>query len=107
MQLCSNCLSVVTELPTYVGDNKRWLPSEPSYILCCDCPNPIEVEDGELLNYEENWQTLDLDDLTEKEITILKYLTEQGRIAYANTEVLEGESADTVVYDKQLGLDLL
>lgn len=107
MNICSNCYSLMTPLATYVERNRKWEPSQPSYILCCDCPSPIEVEDGEIENYEENWQSLDLDDLTEKEETILGYLAKEERIDYVSTEILERQSTDSVVRDKQIWLDIL
>lgn len=108
MLICSKCLGIVEELPTYVIDKVgRASPIHSSYILCCDYPDPIEVEFGEMTDYEENWESLDLDDLTEKEKIILNYLTKEGRIAYVDTEILKGQSTDTVVHDQQLWFDLL
>lgn len=107
MLICKNCLSIMRPLQTFMGFGSGWLQSEDSYILCCDRPAPIEVEDGELENYETNWQILDLEDLTEKEETILNYLTKEGRIGFKNPEVHTSESADSMVRSKQLWFDFL
>lgn len=107
MLICKNCSSVVTEYPTFVEVGKRWVSSEPSQAICCDSPSPIEIDDGELETYEENFDLLDFDDLTEKEIAILNYLVKEGRIIDAEAEIWEGRSSDTVVHDEQLWLDLL
>jgi len=108
MIICSNCLEVITALTTFLGGKRGWEIAEPAWLLCCDWPNIIEVEDGELTDYEEayNETGIDLDDLTEKEQVILRYLAKEGRIEYAYTEIYEVESTDSMVRDKQLGLDL-
>ena len=107
MQICKNCATVVQEYPTFIEGRRGWVPSEPSTVVCCDSPSPIDIEEGELETYEENFEFLDFDDLTEKEIIILRYLTKEGKIEYAEAEIREGESPDSVVPDKQLRLDLL
>ena len=107
MNICNTCLEVMTPLSTYVEVQKHWKASQPSYIVCCDCPSPVEIEDGELTDYTEayNNNELDYEDLTDKEKTILRYLEREGLIA--NTEILEDESAYAMVRDKQLELGLL
>ena len=107
MTVCDTCLDVMTPLTTHVEVNRKWQPSYPSFIVCCDCPSPVEIEDGELTDYKEayNNNELDYEDLTDKEKTILRYLEKEGLIA--NTEILEDESAYAMVRDKQLSLDLL
>ena len=107
MQICRGCLTLIREYPTFVEKNRKWIPSEPSQVICCDSPSPVEVDDGDLETYEENFEFLDFDDLTEKEETILEYLAKEGRIIYAEAEIREGQSSDTVVPDKQLWFDIL
>ena len=106
MVICSNCLGEIISLPTFLARESMWQLSDPSFIVCCDCPSPIEIEDGELEDYKEAYNNLELDpdDLTDKEMTILKYLEREGLIA--NTKIFEDESAYAMVRDKQLELDL-
>lgn len=107
MHICGNCFEVIRALPTYVASQRAWVETEPSYIICCDVPNPVEIERGELADYVEAYENFELDpeDLTDKEKVILKYLEKEGLIA--STEILEDESAYAMVRDKQLELDIL
>lgn len=75
-------------LPTYFNYGPHWLESEPSYISCCNRPDPIEIEQGELSDYEiaYNELGLNLDELSEKEELILRYLLKEGRLANDNIE---------------------
>lgn len=109
MLICSNCLHPEESITTLIQRGRRMVPSGEAFIVCCDSPHLIEIEDGELQDYEEayNETGLDLTDLTQKEETILGYLAETQRIIYADSEIFEGQSADSVVYDKQLWLDIL
>ena len=105
MKICRKCLEVLTSLSAAI-DSEGYTGS---FILCCDWPDPIDIELGELADYEEahNETGLDLSDLTEKEITILEYLAKEGRIIYGDTDRFERESTDSMVFDKQLWLDIL
>ena len=89
MTICASCLKEMIPLDTYVEHNMMWQENEPSFIICCDKPWPIEIEDGELESYEENYRNLDLTDLTEKEETILAYLVKEGRIGKEDDKQIE------------------
>jgi len=101
MQICKNCYSLMTPIPTFIENNRKWEVTQSSFILCCESPSPIEIEDGELEIYEENWESLDLEDLTEKEEVILNYLAKEARIDYTKDKPLEFTD------DKQLWFDIL
>lgn len=76
MYICRTCLTEMKPIPSLFFNGVEFEELEPSFPVCCESPDPYEIEEGEIDSYREAFENgeIDLKDLSEKEEIILRFL---------------------------------